>query len=228
MNLNVGKRAIDTIIAAEISSDAYYNKYLQVPNWPGGSSGVTIGVGYDLGYNSASQITKDWGNRVSKDTLDKLVSVAGYKGQNALNRLHKLSGIKIPLDIAKQVFTLSLIKFASSSVNTFPGLDKLTPDAVGAIISLVYNRGTAMTMSNDKEDSRREMREIKKLIPTKDYEGIAKQLSSMKRLWDGIPDYPGDNEKRFGGLLTRRDNEAKLVRESNRQYSQNEIVTLTF
>ena len=46
------------------------------------------------------------------------------------------------------------------------------------------------------------MRAIKDLIPEKDYAGIASQLRSMKRLWQG---------KGLDGLITRREAEAKLV-----------------
>jgi GH24 family phage-related lysozyme (muramidase) len=46
------------------------------------------------------------------------------------------------------------------------------------------------------------MRNIRDLIPKKDYKGIAKELRKMKRIWQG---------KGLDGLLERRDAEAKLV-----------------
>ena len=71
------------------------------------------------------------------------------------------------------------------------------PDAYGAIISLVFNRGTSL-----KGDSRKEMVNIKNLITKKDYKKIAKEFRNMKRIWVG---------KSLDGLLERREAEAKLV-----------------
>jgi GH24 family phage-related lysozyme (muramidase) len=46
------------------------------------------------------------------------------------------------------------------------------------------------------------MRNIRVLVPKKDYKGIAEELRKMKRIWEG---------KGLDGLLTRREAEAKLV-----------------
>jgi GH24 family phage-related lysozyme (muramidase) len=46
------------------------------------------------------------------------------------------------------------------------------------------------------------MAAIKPLVPKKDYNGIASQIRSMKRLWIG---------QGLDGLLKRRDEEAKMV-----------------
>ena len=51
-------------------------------------------------------------------------------------------------------------------------------------------------------DSRVEMRNIRVLVPKKDYKGIANEIRKMKRLWEG---------KGMDGLLKRREAEAKLV-----------------
>ena len=79
----------------------------------------------------------------------------------------------------------------------FPGVDKLPADAQGALVSLIYNRGSKM-----EGDSRREMRAIRDAVPKGDLKEIANQIRSMKRLWEG---------KGMGGLLKRRDAEADLV-----------------
>ena len=51
-------------------------------------------------------------------------------------------------------------------------------------------------------DSRLEMRNIRVLVPKRDYKGIAQELRKMKRIWEG---------KGLDGLLARREAEAKLV-----------------
>jgi hypothetical protein len=33
---------------------------LQPPTWPEGQSGITIGIGYDIGYNSVEVFNQDW------------------------------------------------------------------------------------------------------------------------------------------------------------------------
>jgi len=83
----------------------------------------------------------------------------------------------------------------------FPGFDVLPLDVQGALVSLVYNRGTRMTDSPGTND-RREMRAIRDLVAGGMVAGIAEQLRLMKRLWVG---------KGLDGLLRRRDAEAALV-----------------
>jgi GH24 family phage-related lysozyme (muramidase) len=80
-------------------------------------------------------------------------------------------------------------------------LDSLPLDAQGALVSLVYNRGTSM-VDNSPEDRRREMRAVRDAVAAGDLERIATELRSMKRLWVG---------KKQDGLLRRRDAEADLV-----------------
>ena len=53
-----------------------------------------------------------------------------------------------------------------------------------------------------KGSTREEMRRIRALVPQKDYQGIADEIRSMKRLWAN---------KGLQGLLKRREAEAKLV-----------------
>ncbi len=80
---------------------------------------------------------------------------------------------------------------------TFPGIAELPPDAQGALVSLVFNRGTSM-----EGDRRAEMRAIRDAVPSSDLQEIADQLRSMKRLWIN---------KGLDGLLRRREEEAKLI-----------------
>src|SRR5258708_33323102 len=56
----ISDRAIQLIIAFEVTSEAVYNRLYQRPTWPKGKSGVTIGIGYDLGYPAPAQIGPVW------------------------------------------------------------------------------------------------------------------------------------------------------------------------
>jgi len=196
----ISQKAIDLIIASEGCDLS--------PNWPGGESGVTYGYGYDLGYNSKDTIKKDWGGLVSKEVLDFMLSVSGLKGQPAKAQVTELTKrYRISNPAAQTVLkTVSIPKFTALALRTYPGLDKLNPDTIGAIVSLVFNRGASFgTEGKPSWESRREMRELAPLITSGDYAGIADKIESMKRLWQG---------KQMGGLIVRRENEANLINES--------------
>ncbi|MFS6835636.1 hypothetical protein, partial [Staphylococcus aureus] len=62
--------------------EKYYDRYLTHPEWPGAASGVTVGVGYDLGYNSASVITKDW-YALGTTTANRLSTASEITGTRA-------------------------------------------------------------------------------------------------------------------------------------------------
>jgi GH24 family phage-related lysozyme (muramidase) len=58
---------------------------------------------------------------------------------------------------------------------------------------------------------------IRDLVARGDLAGIAAQIRSMKRLWEG---------KGLDGLLRRRDDEAALVAGARRTYTPDELVRL--
>ncbi len=211
--LKVSQKGLDLIVKYEISSKNYYKKFLSHPVWPGGSSGITIGIGYDLGYNTAGRIIKDWQGKIDFGYLQKLLKIAGEKGKAAEQSFHGVKNIFIPLESAKKVFyESSLPRYAVKTRNTYPEVENLFPDAQAALLSLIYNRGAAM-----KGSRRNEMAAIKPLVPNMDYQGIAAQIKAMKRLWEGTG---------LDGLLKRRDSEADLVLFADRAYEDNEIVRI--
>ena len=212
-SLSVSRKGLKQLVKHEISSETYYRKFLSHPVWPGGSSGITIGIGYDLGYASEQQIRKDWGDKLMEIDLEKLIVIAGLKQEVAKQALHGVKSIPVPLESAQRVFYEStLIRYAASTLKTYPGVEKLFPDAQAGLLSLIYNRGTSL-----KGSRRKEMFEIKALIVQEDYAGIAQQIRAMKRLW---------KDKGLDGLLKRRDDEARLVSQSDRTYEASEIVRL--
>jgi len=188
----------DTARALILEMEGFSTK----PDWPGGQSGVTIGFGYDLGYVTVDQFESDWGELVRPDVIQRLKAVIGLRALRARNRIGDLSDIRISRKAADQVFgarTLPLYELRTAQA--FPGAEALPEDARGALVSLVYNRGTSM-VDNSPEDRRREMRAIREAVAKGDLAEIAAQLRSMKRLWEG---------QRLGGLIARREEEAQLV-----------------
>ncbi len=166
--------------------------------WPGGASGITIGVGYDLGYVTVDQFESDWGPYLAPNALAQLKTAIGKTSIAAKNRAPQFAGIKVkPADAEVVFLKRTLPLHALRTEQAFPGVDQLPEDAQGALLSLVFNRGTSMV-----GERRTEMRAIRDAVPKKDLAEIAKQLRSMKRLWIG---------KGLDGLLKRREAEAKMV-----------------
>ena len=178
----------------------YYDKKLKSPTWPGEASGVTIGVGYDLGYYEAATIKADWEDYLTAKQLKRLIDCAGKTGKEAEKAVAAVADIVIDWDDALAVFkNTTITTFWRKAKSAFPGVEKLHPNARGAMLSLVFNRGTSLV-----GERRKEMRAIKELVTQKDYEGIADQLEAMKRIWVGTTIAEGMNR--------RRDAEAALVR----------------
>ena len=204
----LSKKSLDLILEFEVGGgENYYNKFLKNPTWPEGQSGVTIGVGYDLGYVNKAEFSEDWKD-FPKETFDRLYKVVGIKGYNAKNLIRGLKDISIPWDLALKVFNNKTVtKFWNLTKETFPNFDNLPEDAKGGLVSLVFNRGNAL-----EGDRRREMKLIRDgmaITNTFDQKAlffIANQIRNMKRIWIG-----GSIEK---GMSRRRDAEANLIENS--------------
>lgn len=193
------RAAAALIVRWEVTSKGYYDKRLRYPIWPRGASGVTWGIGYDGGHQTARTIRGDWSEHTA---VDRLARTAGITGKAAQAILSQYRDIPTEFDYASRVFeTRALIEYLRIARRVFgnENFDRLPPNACAALVSLVYNRGGAMS-----GDSRREMRAIRDVcIPGLDLACIAAELRSMGRLWRGTV-----NEK---GLVARREAEAILT-----------------
>lgn len=173
--------------------------------WSRGDSGISIGRGYDLGYVTASEFAADWADHLPKEYIERLKLVCGLKGESARRVATKFVDMWITPESADAVFEQNMLpKQKWRTIIAFPGVEELPADAQGALVSLVYNRGTSMGEPNadGSPDRRMEMRTIRDAVKFGDLRMIAKQLRYMKRLWVG---------KGLDGLLKRRDAEAALV-----------------
>ena len=199
----LSNKAYKLILDYEVGGgSAYYNKSLKRPCYPGGESGVTIGIGYDLGYNTALQFAEDWQGSLDIKSFNRLLQHIGKKSANAKAAIPSVKDIEISWDAAEIVFKKNTLpRFINETKKAFPGVEKLHPDAFGALVSLVFNRGGSTTGS-----SRLEMLNIKKAIISDRndiYNYIAAQIIDMKRLWVN---------KGLDGLLVRRNEESALVK----------------
>lgn len=199
-SLKPSSKTLDLLLKYEVGGGkSYYEKYLSKFTWPGGASGPTIAIGVDCGYYSESELSEIF-SFLPKDQLNQVQGASGKTGEKGKDYTVTLraASIIVGWDKALEIFEkLTWPKFTKLAEKTFPGLSELHPDAYGAIVSLVFNRGTSL-----KGDSRKEMANIKDLIPKKDYKKIASEFRGMKRLWVG---------KGLDGLIERRESEAKLI-----------------
>lgn len=192
------KRAIDLIVAAEVSSQGYYEKKYRKPEWPGGASGITIAVGYDLGYANEAKIRSDWTSKIPDDMVDCLVKYAGLSGEKAHARLAEArEEIDIPWTVAYDVFSnIDMPEWCARVKRALPNTDKLSEDSFGALVSLAYNRGASFSKDGDRY---KEMRAIKEHMINEDFSEIPNDFRNMKHLWPTMK-----------GLVNRREDEAIL------------------
>jgi hypothetical protein len=202
-DLSISEDSKKLMVFYEVTSKANYEKKLRAPIWPGQQSGVTIGIGYDLGYASKDDLQREWSEYIHPFTLNKLASVCGKKGANAQNALDSVKNVRIEWDSAYPQFTDVLLPVFVALTETYcDNLDDLHEDCRGALTSLIFNRGTALQLKNDPVDSRREMREIKTMMAQKNYKDIPAKLIEMQRLWRDKP--------KARGVVNRRAAEAAL------------------
>jgi GH24 family phage-related lysozyme (muramidase) len=194
------EKTLELLLRYEVGGGKpYYEKYLSKFTWPGGASGPTIAIGVDCAYYSESELFKIF-SFLPKNQLIQVQGASGKSGEKGRLYTVKLraAGITVTWDKALEIFEqLTWPKFTKLAEKTFPGLENLHPDAYGAIISLVFNRGTSLV-----GEKRKEMANIKNLISTKKYKQIAQEVRNMKRIWVG---------KGLDGLIERRESEARLI-----------------
>lgn len=198
--MSIPQKAIDLILTAECID--------QPAQWPGGESGITIGYGYDLGYEK--NFARDWEGYLPTGHIERLKVALGKTGATARALRLRFKDIVITSRAAREVFlTKTLPHYEEETQQAFRGVEKLPPLAYGALVSVVFNRGSGMVGAR-----RLEMRAIRNMVAlhangglttNKCLQSIAVQLRMMKRLWEG---------KGLNGLLVRREHEAKLVEEA--------------
>lgn len=197
---NPSKNTLELLLKYETGGGkSYYDKYLSKFTWPGGASGPTIGIGIDCGYYTPAELQNMF-SFLKEDELKLVKEASGKKGSSGkeYTKVLRQKGITVSWEKAEEIFKeYTWPKFTRLAEKAFPDLNELHPDAYGAIVSVVFNRGTAM-----KGDSRKEMRNIRAYVPEKNYKKIAQEIRNMKRLWVG---------QNLDGLLARRDAEASLI-----------------
>jgi len=200
--MDIPQSAIDLILESEGMDQPY--------KWPGGGSGITLGYGVDIGADPEG--LEHWRGVLADTEIQTLRQAVGVTGRAAQNIQSRFVGIKVSRSQALKVFQeLTLPTEIRKTLKAFPGVEFMPPEVLGAMVSLVYNRGTSI-----EGDRRREMRIIHEILAefqtfTEEQRDacrveymtkIAGQFRRMKRLWIG---------QSLDGLLVRRDKEADLI-----------------
>ena len=168
------------------------------PECPGGSSGVTLGWGSDIGADPDS--LDAWQDHLTPDELARLQPARGITGPAARALLPGLADISYSQDAADAVFaTYALPKFLAQTLRAFPGADGLPPKSLGALVSLIYNRGASTSGSR-----RAEMAEVKALLNSRAWDMIPVEFAEMAKYW------PDSNGPTASNLCGRRYAEGHL------------------
>jgi len=198
----------DFIAGFEVSSPSYHKAKLQAPCWPGGESGLTIGVGYDLRHASAAEFREHWSALLPAAAIDRLLPYCEKAEPDLAKRklaVAALKDIAISLEAAATVFTdVMLPMHTLKTEKCFPNTGDLHDISMGALVSLVFNRGPSLGSA----DSRLEMRNIAAHMKAKTFDKIPAEIRAMKRIWK--------DKAGVAGLLERRDKEAAAFEEGLR------------
>ncbi|MGO8368325.1 DNA/RNA non-specific endonuclease [Rhizobium ruizarguesonis] len=194
----ISQKAFDLIVEFEVSSKQTYEQKYRSTIWPQGESGVTIGIGYDVGYATKAQLWADWKGAIPDHMITALERALGVTGEAAKSLALALkSSVDISFDAAIGVHRGKVIpRWVALVESSLSNTHDLGPDSLGALVSLTYNRGASFSKAGDRY---REMRAIKQHMVNRAFARVPAELRSMKRIWPSVP-----------GLQARREREAKL------------------
>lgn len=193
-------RGLTLIYEFEVGGRKQYERkpYPELPDLR--LSGVTVGIGYDLHQYSKAVILHDWTGPLAAPFPARLAATQPFYGRTAVDPLKQVRDILVPWGAAEHVFLSNDVarEFAGARRAFGPAFDDITKNCQAALIANGFARGYSTLGAN-----RAELREIKALIPKKDYAGIANQLRKQERVWRGTTIY--------NGLKARVNAEAKLA-----------------
>lgn len=197
--------AIDPAVVAlvvrwEVGSPAQYVRKYQGVICPGGASGPTIGIGDDLGHQTAAEIRRRWGWHPD---VERMVTASGVTGPAACRSWRNAHlDIRVSYADAIRVFTMhAWPKYSAMAARAYRnGWTTLTPAHQDALKSNGYNRGFSFLGSR-----RAELVVIRdQCVPVSNAPCTATQLRASCRVWDNQPEIRK-------GLCARRHAEADFA-----------------
>lgn len=194
----ISDTAFDLIVEFEVSSEQTYTQKYRHPVWPRGASGVTVGIGYDVGYATHNSLHADFDGAIPPAMVTALERAVGVTGAPAAPLAQELAtSVDVPWQAAISVHRAKVLpRWVGIVERALPNTASLGPDALGALVSLTYNRGASFGKAGDRYE---EMRNIKAHMAASRFSAIPGDIRAMKRLWPDVP-----------GLQKRREREAVL------------------
>lgn len=194
----ISDQALLAVVGFEVTSEKEYHQRYERPIAPAGDSGITVGIGYDLGYNTAEGLRRDFEGLIPSGDIETLVKACGLRGDAARRRLNEFRHVCVPWNAAIEVFRRATIpRFGRMVLGSFPNAADVKGHAFGALFSLVYNRGNKLD-----GERRKEMRQIRDACAQRSFAPIPGLFRAMKHLWQGKPG--------LAGVVSRREAEAIL------------------
>lgn len=194
----ISDAAFDLIVEFEVSGEALYTARYRRPTWPQEASGVTIGIGYDVGYATRGELHGDWDGAIPPAAVTALEAALGVTGAPAQALANTLAAtVDVPWGAAIAVHRGKVIpRWTGLTERALPNTAGLSAGQLGALVSLTYNRGTSYGSDGDRY---KEMRDIRAHMAASAFAAVPGDIRAMKRLWPTVP-----------GLQTRREREARL------------------
>lgn len=198
------------IVRWETGGKSYYENVIKGrPVWPGYSSGITIGCGWDLGYHSKLEFQSQWGTKLARADFDRLLPTVGFrtvepnrsaKVTQAQSLIRSLSDIVVPWSVAIDQFdSVKYPTLIRQFYQALDNLDRIHPHCRGALLSLTFNRGAAFSAPGARFTEMREIGAAMRSGKPDDFARIPAFIRSMKRLWGAS-----------SSLSERREGEARL------------------
>jgi len=194
----ISGQAFDLIVEFEVTGEQAYTQRYRRPVWPKGQSGVTIGIGYDVGYAAKPLLWADWVRAIPDAMITALEGALGVTGTPASAVAKRLqSTVDVPWQGAIKVHREKVLpRWVGLVERSLSNTGMIGPDCLGALVSLTYNRGASFGKPGARY---REMRNIKSHLASREFRAIPDEFRSMKRLWPDLT-----------GLQKRREREARL------------------
>jgi len=149
-------------------------------------------------YATPARLKADWGGRIPDAMIAALSAACGVTGAAARPLAARLKPqIDIPWVAALDMFeNVDMPRWVTAVRTHLPNTQLLSPDCLGALVSLAYNRGPSFGNAGERY---REMRAIKAHMAANSFEKIPAEFRAMRRLWPALK-----------GLRDRREREAAL------------------
>ena len=193
------RAAVELVVRWEVGNPAQFDRKYQGVICPGGASGPTIGIGYDLGTQTQREIRAAWGWHPA---VDRLVTASGQVGPGkcaAWRAEHR--DIRVTYADAFRVFQeREWPRYMAMAARAYRnGWENLSPAHQYGLGSNGYNRGFSFLGAK-----RRELVVIRDTcVPQGLAPCTADQLRASCRVWEGTPIY--------NGICARRHDEARFV-----------------